>query len=114
MDPIYVSLGPVPAALDEECASEELKAVDVAGRRMILARVGDTYRVFARECPHEWADLLDGVIDGGVVVCSQHGYEFDLATGECVTPLVWCSALNVLPTEIRDGQIFVRLEVPAP
>jgi nitrite reductase/ring-hydroxylating ferredoxin subunit len=34
-------------------------------------------------CPHEDVSLLDGDRDGTSVTCKGHGYELDLATGEC-------------------------------
>ncbi len=39
-----------------------------------------------RACPHRQADLsVFGEIDGGVLVCTLHGWRFDLETGECLT-----------------------------
>jgi len=107
MDLIVVSVAQVG-----DVADGEMKPIDVSGRSMILANVAGTYRVFARECPHEWVDLTEGYLDGGTVVCAQHGYEFDVETGECVTSYVWCSALATLPTTLRDGEVCVELKLP--
>src|SRR6186997_3076747 len=90
-----------------EVGHGEIVPLDVAGRRMLLARVDDVYRVFARECPHEWVDLAEGVLDGEIVQCMEHGYEFDLLTGKCVTPLTWCSDLLVLDAEARGDHLAV-------
>jgi len=39
-----------------------------------------------RTCPHRQADLkVFGEIDDGQLVCTLHGWRFDLDTGECVT-----------------------------
>jgi hypothetical protein len=43
------------------------------------------YRIQAR-CPHLKADLSRfGVIEDGVLTCTMHGWQFELATGRCLT-----------------------------
>ena len=47
-------------------------------------RVGDY--VVERYCPHRKADLaVFGECDGSVLVCTLHGWKFDLETGRCLT-----------------------------
>jgi UDP-MurNAc hydroxylase len=42
--------------------------------------------VVQRRCPHLKADLTRfGMIDGDVLTCQMHGWQFDLETGACVT-----------------------------
>jgi UDP-MurNAc hydroxylase len=39
-----------------------------------------------RRCPHLKADLSQfGVVEDGVLTCRMHGWQFDLATGQCLT-----------------------------
>ncbi len=43
------------------------------------------YRI-QRRCPHLKADLTRfGTVDDGVLTCAMHGWQFDLATGRCLT-----------------------------
>ncbi|HEY0753552.1 MAG TPA: Rieske 2Fe-2S domain-containing protein [Ktedonobacteraceae bacterium] len=45
----------------------------------------DGYRI-QRRCPHLKADLTRfGKIENGVLTCTMHGWQFDLATGRCLT-----------------------------
>ena len=45
----------------------------------------DGYRI-QRRCPHLKADLTKfGSIEDGVLTCSLHGWQFELATGRCLT-----------------------------
>jgi UDP-MurNAc hydroxylase len=49
-----------------------------------LARAGD-YAV-QRHCPHLKADLTRfGTVADGVLTCQMHGWQFDLASGKCLT-----------------------------
>jgi UDP-MurNAc hydroxylase len=42
--------------------------------------------VMERYCPHRRADLtIFGDVDGGVLTCALHGWQFDLDTGRCLT-----------------------------
>ena len=36
-------------------------------------------------CPHASAPLAKGVVEGAEVTCGEHGYRFDLRTGECLS-----------------------------
>lgn len=39
-----------------------------------------------RRCPHMKADLSKfGVVEGDTLICNQHGWEWDLKTGRCLT-----------------------------
>ncbi len=45
----------------------------------------DGYRV-QRRCPHLKADLARfGVVEDGILTCTLHGWQFELATGRCLT-----------------------------
>lgn len=45
-------------------------------------RLGDW--TVQRQCPHRQADLSHfGELDGNILRCTMHGYEFDLTTGRC-------------------------------
>jgi UDP-MurNAc hydroxylase len=42
--------------------------------------------VIQRHCPHLQADLTRwGSVEGSVLTCALHGWQFDLETGECLT-----------------------------
>lgn len=86
-----------------------MKPADVGGRRVLLTLVEGEYVAFASQCPHEATDLDTGEIVGKRVVCEAHNYWFDMQTGECVQPKGG-PALAVLPLELRDGMLQVRLE----
>lgn len=99
----------IPVGRAGELAEGEMMAADLGGRPVVLANVDGEYRVFARECPHEGADLLDGDLVHSTVRCDNHSYQFDLETGECVLP-DGGPPLTVLPVEQRGDEICVRLE----
>ena len=99
----------VPVAQVGEIAAGKMKAVELGGRRVLVAHIDGQYFAFARECPHEGADLITGELGGSKVRCDNHSYWYDLHTGECVLPKGG-PQLTVLPVEEREGEICIRLE----
>ena len=99
----------IPVCRLGEIAAGELKPIEVGDRQLLLAQVNGGYAAFARECPHEAVDLKGGVVEGGQVRCPNHGYCFDLTTGECRLPKGG-PPLTTLPVEVRGGEICIKLE----
>lgn len=46
-----------------------------------LFRVGDEIHAMENRCPHAGYPLSEGTLTGPVVVCPEHGWEFDVRTG---------------------------------
>jgi cytochrome P450/nitrite reductase/ring-hydroxylating ferredoxin subunit len=89
-----------------------LRRVEVEERAVCLARTDDAWLAFDDTCTHEECSLAEGELDGEVVICPCHGSEFDVRTGDVVTP----PALDPLPiyeARVDGGTLFVRL-APAP
>lgn len=89
--------------------------VVVDGIEMILYRFGDQYFAAQRRCLHQGADLAEGLLLRGAIVCAQHGWRFDAATGvqetspeNClVTYKVRIEGDSVLvdPTPMRQAEV---------
>jgi UDP-MurNAc hydroxylase len=52
--------------------------------------VGEDFQIgqwrVERRCPHRNADLSRfGELDGEILTCQMHGWQFDLSTGRCLT-----------------------------
>jgi len=61
-------------------------AIDVDGVAVCVARVGDEVFAVADTCTHSEASLSEGEITGTKIECWLHGAEFDLRTGQALTP----------------------------
>jgi len=60
--------------------------IDVDGVAVCVARVGDEVFAVADTCTHSEASLSEGEITGTKIECWLHGAEFDLRTGQALTP----------------------------
>jgi nitrite reductase/ring-hydroxylating ferredoxin subunit len=63
-------------------------------------------------CPHEDVSLLTGDLQGAVITCPGHGYEFDLGSGLCAhdTSL----RLRRFPVRVAGGALFVEVDLHRP
>jgi nitrite reductase/ring-hydroxylating ferredoxin subunit len=90
--------------------------IEVSGRKLLLARIGDTFFAAQRKCPHLGFNLCRGALDGAAVVCPLHKAKFDLATGrvERDPKLMFLtmkarSDLAVYPVRVEGEDILVGL-----
>jgi 3-phenylpropionate/trans-cinnamate dioxygenase ferredoxin subunit len=74
----------VVAASAAELANGAMKAVDLEGQELLLAKIEDGYFAVARRCTHMAENLCHGRLDGRIVTCPRHGARFDLTTGKPV------------------------------
>ena len=84
------------------------RLVEVAGQSIVLVKTKGVVYACERECPHQGAPLEGAFLEkAGHLSCPRHGYNFDLATGDCAEHPQF--KLRVYPVEIRGDDIFVEL-----
>ena len=60
--------------------------VEVDGEKVSVTRVGDEVFAIADTCTPSEASLSEGEVSNFKIECWLHGAEFDLRTGEALTP----------------------------
>jgi nitrite reductase/ring-hydroxylating ferredoxin subunit len=65
-----------------EVEEGEMRAYEVAGHRVAVARVESTLHAFGDTCTHRQCSLAEGDLDGTVVTCPCHGSQFEATSGE--------------------------------
>ncbi len=60
-------------------------AVELEGKTIALFQVNGCFHAIDNTCKHRGGPLNEGSIDGNVVTCPWHGFQFDITTGNCVT-----------------------------
>ena len=103
----------IPVARFGELTPGAMKEVYLGVRQVLLAVAEGKYFAFARQCPHEEADLKEAGqlfnVNGTQIRCNNHSYCFDLQSGECTLPKGG-APLTVLPAEERGEEVCIRLE----
>ena len=59
--------------------------VEIAGKTLALFNCGGTNYATDNGCVHLGGPLGDGLLEGTTVSCPWHGWEFDVASGACIT-----------------------------
>jgi nitrite reductase (NADH) small subunit/3-phenylpropionate/trans-cinnamate dioxygenase ferredoxin subunit len=58
------------------------RVVDVAGAPVALFNVGGRFHAIANTCPHQGGPLGEGFLDGCIVTCPWHFWQFDVTKGQ--------------------------------
>lgn len=110
--------------LDELTDSNPL-ALNIDGRPLGVCKVGDKVYAFRNMCPHRRAPLTCGTVEGTmlpvpnagelnygmegqVLRCPWHGWEFSIETGESLFG-VSDTKVRTYPVSVRDGDVYVDL-----
>jgi len=86
---------------------------EVGDQLVAIYNIAGTFYATEARCTHGMADLADGILDGEEIECSFHFGKFHVPSGKptespCFVPL------KTFKTDVRDGQVFVDVDVPAP
>jgi nitrite reductase/ring-hydroxylating ferredoxin subunit len=86
--------------------SQGMKAFLVDGVGVLIAHTGgDEYVAVQAQCPHEMVPLEDGLIQGLMLTCLEHMWQFDLESG---APLGEAEeGLRRYPLKNEGGHLYV-------
>jgi 3-phenylpropionate/trans-cinnamate dioxygenase ferredoxin component len=92
----------------------EMKSVQLQGREILLARVGDQFYAADNRCQHMGGNLSKGKLEGTIVTCPLHGSQYDLKDGHVIRWTTWPAvllALDQFRSKRRPLPVFnVRIE----
>jgi nitrite reductase/ring-hydroxylating ferredoxin subunit/uncharacterized membrane protein len=95
------------ALADAALGEREMKAVDLDGTAIVIAREGGRVYALSDTCVHRGGSLAEGELVGECVKCPLHGSVFRLADGSVEQgPAAYPQP--VLETRVHDGSIEVR------
>jgi nitrite reductase/ring-hydroxylating ferredoxin subunit len=72
-----------------------------------LCNVAGEVRAMAGVCPHHGGPLGQGALEGTLVTCPWHAWQFDSASGECAFNDAVC--VPVYPVRVEGGEILVDI-----
>lgn len=88
----------VKVARREEIPAGAGLVVEVAGKKIALFNAGGNFYALDNTCLHRGGPLGEGELEGTVVTCPWHGWEYDITTGctlEDPSKKVACFAVRV-------------------
>ena len=92
-------------------ALSDLKAgkgvlVSVNGQDVAVFRRGEEVLAIGDGCPHQGGSLCEGWVEGEIVICPVHGWEFDMRTGACMT--VPGESVPRYTATVEDGAVYLE------
>src|SRR6202171_131785 len=79
--------------------------VDIGGEAVAVCNVDGTLYATDGICPHSGGPLGHGALDGPILTCPFHGWEFDCRTGTMAGDDL--KLLATYPVIVEDGEILV-------
>jgi nitrite reductase/ring-hydroxylating ferredoxin subunit len=85
---------------------KEGKKFFIEDNEIAVFRVAEKVYALSNHCPHQHsANIYDGFIEDGCVVCPAHGWMFDLKTGK--TP-AGRKGLESYETKVINSDVYIR------
>ena len=97
-----------PAKKTSEIAEGAAQSVELAGRSVAIFKRGGKFYALANHCLQRGGPLADGHLDGDIVTCPWHAWQFDVKTGRCDT--MQGAKQKTYKTKIENGEIWVEIK----
>lgn len=84
--------------------SGEGRVVEAKGTAVALFNVEGSFHAIDNTCLHRGGPLGDGICDGMTVTCPWHGWQYNVASGECLNmpgEAVECYEVRVEGDEVQ-------------
>lgn len=75
--------------------------------QVIIFNSGEEFFAVENRCPHAGALLNESEIEGRMLTCIWHGWQFDLKSGRCLND-PWAQ-LKSYEINVKNGEVFLLL-----
>jgi nitrite reductase/ring-hydroxylating ferredoxin subunit len=93
----------------ETITPDTMTPITINRIKIVVTQIDDEIIAFARTCPHAAADLSQGDLHRGRVICPDHGWKFDIRTGRVLWPSDEQCRLKQYHTKIIDNLIWISV-----
>ena len=93
----------------EDVGLGEVRRIEAGGLILAVYNLDGEFCVTDDACTHGPGSLSEGFIDGDVVECNFHNGQFDIKTGEIVSPPCMIP-VKTYPTTVEGGAVFIEVD----
>lgn len=93
---------------ESELWDGEMEAYDIGDAEVLLVKVNGQVHAYDGICPHQSFSLVEGELNGCMLTCRAHEWQFNVETGKSVNPV----GEHLTRHDLRigeDGMVRVRL-----
>ncbi len=87
------------------------KVFTINGQQVAMFNIDGELFAFDDACPHVGASLGTGKLEGKLVTCPAHDWQFDVTNGECIT-VDRCDdgcTVDTYPVKIKNDEIILSM-----
>lgn len=95
----------VRAAKVAEIPAGTIREFQIEGKAVALANVGGKFHAINNTCLHRGGPLGQGPLEGKIVTCPWHGWQYDVTTGRVMQNQ--SVGVDRYPIEVRGEDLFV-------
>ena len=90
-----------------DIADEKSQMVEIESQIIALFNVRGQFYAMQNACPHRGGPLVEGHMEGNIVTCPWHAWQFDIKNGECQT--IKGSAQKTYPVKVEGEEIYIEV-----
>jgi nitrite reductase/ring-hydroxylating ferredoxin subunit len=95
----------VRAARKQDVPQGKIYEFQVGGQSVAIANIAGKFFAINSICAHEGGPLGEGELDGTIVTCPWHLWQYDVTTGKVAqNPAI---GVDSYPVEVRGDDVFV-------
>lgn len=84
------------------------KACEVGGKTVAVFNVNGQFCAIDNTCVHRGGPLGEGDLEGNVVTCPWHGWQYDVTTG--VSPVNPAAKVKKFNCKVEGGDVLVEVD----
>ena len=96
----------VTVARADEIPPDTIRTVSLGEDEVALAHVGGSFCAVQANCLHLGGPLGEGSLEGRVLTCPWHGWQYDVCTG--LNEFDHAIKLETYEVRVEDGEVQVR------
>jgi nitrite reductase/ring-hydroxylating ferredoxin subunit len=93
----------------EDVAPGTALRVEAGGVNVAVFNLDGEFYVTDDACTHGPGSLSEGYIDGDVIECNFHNGQFNIKTGEVVSPPCMIP-IRTYPTKVENGTVVIEVD----
>jgi nitrite reductase/ring-hydroxylating ferredoxin subunit len=88
----------------------QARSIRLLARPYAVFNVGGELFGIDAACRHAKANLASGRLDGEIVTCFMHGWQYNVKTGTCLTEDY--GQVATYPVKLENGVVFIGIAWP--
>ncbi len=98
----------IKATVTSEIPANQSKICEIKGKQVAIFNIEGQFCAIENVCPHRGGPVGEGDLDGKVVTCPWHGWQFDVTTG--VSPVNPAASVKKFNCKVQGSEILVEVD----